>query len=106
MSVTASAARSRLVRHVNSGTVLSVFWESDVLTVTDLMEATGLTRVTVHAVCSDLIRMGWVRECEPQRTPAGQPGRPSKQFQLNERAAYVLGIDMGDTSTTALLADL
>jgi predicted NBD/HSP70 family sugar kinase len=50
--------------------------------------------------------MGWVRERETQRPTSGQPGRPSKLFQLNDRAAYVLGIDMGDTSTTALVADL
>jgi predicted NBD/HSP70 family sugar kinase len=101
-----STAQSQLVRHVNSRTVLDVFWESDVLTVTDLMAATGLTRVTVHAVCNDLVRMGWVGEREIRRAASGQPGRPSKQFQLNHQAAYVLGIDMGDTSTTALLADL
>jgi predicted NBD/HSP70 family sugar kinase len=104
--VTVSTAQSQLVRQVNSRSVLDVLWESDVLTVTDLMTATGLTRVTLHAVCNDLVRMGWVRELEIRRPAGGQPGRPSKQFQLNRRAGYVLGIDMGDTSTTALLADL
>lgn len=103
--VATSVAGSQLVRHVNSGTVLNVFWESDVLTVNDIMAATGLTRVTVHAVCNDLVRMGWVQECDAQRAE-GQPGRPSKQFRFNDRAAYVLGVDMGDTSTTALLADM
>src|SRR5579875_2725311 len=106
MPVTTTTAGSQLVRQVNNSTVLDVFWESDVLTVTDLMAATGLTRVTVHAVCNDLVRMGWVRECETQRPSAGQPGRPSKQFRLDHRAAAVLGVDMGDTSTTALLADM
>jgi predicted NBD/HSP70 family sugar kinase len=97
---------SQLVRQVNNSAVLEVFWESDVLTVNDIMATTGLTRVTVHAVCNDLVRMGWVREREAQRPQNGQPGRPSKQFQLNHRAAAVLGVDMGDTSTTALLADM
>lgn len=106
MPVTTSVAGSQLVRQVNNSTVLDVLWESDVLTVTDLMAATGLTRVTVHAVCNDLVRMGWVRECEAQRPQSGQPGRPSKQFRLNHQAAAVLGIDIGDTSTTALLADM
>jgi predicted NBD/HSP70 family sugar kinase len=104
--MTTSTPGSQLVRQVNNATVLRVFWESDVLTVNDIMAATGLTRVTVHAVCNDLIRMGWVSECEVQRPAGGQPGRPSKQFRLNHRAAAVLGIDMGDTSTTALLADM
>src|SRR5262245_62150515 len=106
MPVAASVAGSQLVRHVNSGTVLDVFWESDVLTVNDIMAVTGLTRVTVHAVCNDLVRMGRVREGEAQRPQGGQPGRPSKQFRLDHRAAAVLGVDIGDTSTTALLADM
>ena len=60
----------------------------------------------MHAVCNDLIRLGWVRELEAKREPGSQLGRPSRWFEFNERAGYVLGVDIGAHSSTLLLADL
>ena len=95
-----------LARQVNIASVFTEFWVADVLSVSDLMEATGLTRATVHAVCGDLVRLGWVRTLKAQRESGTEIGRPAKRFTLNERAGYVLGIDMGDTSINATLTDL
>ena len=96
-----------LIRRVNLGKVLSVMSGSDhAVTGTDVMAATGLTRATVHAVCNDLIRLGWVRELEAKRETGNQLGRPSRWFEFNERAGYVLGVDIGAHSSTLLLADL
>src|SRR6478736_134127 len=101
-----------LIRRVNLGKVLAVLSAADgPLTGTDLISVTSLTRATVHAVCNDLIRLGWVRELESRRGSAGQEtssamGRPSRWFEFNERAGYVLGVDIGAHSSTLLLADL
>ncbi len=96
-----------LIRRVNLGKVLSVLATSDdAVTGTDLMAGTGLTRATVHAVCNDLIRLGWVRELPARRESGNQLGRPSRWFRFNERAGYVLGVDIGAHSSTLLLADL
>jgi predicted NBD/HSP70 family sugar kinase len=101
-----------LIRRVNLGKVLAVLSAADgPLTGTDLISVTGLTRATVHAVCNDLIRLGWVRELESRRGSAGQEtssamGRPSRWFAFNERAGFVLGVDIGAHSSTLLLADL
>jgi predicted NBD/HSP70 family sugar kinase len=105
MAGTPAAATPPLLRRVNAGKLLEVLSKTGVMTGTALIEATGLTRATVHAVCNDLISMGWVVELDPGRddTPVG---RPSRRFEFNSRAGYVLGIDIGAAKTTVLLADL
>jgi len=101
------AATPPLIRRVNLGKVLAVLSAADgPLTGSDLLAATGLTRATVHAVCNDLIRLGWVRELAARRESGSQLGRPSRWFEFNERAGYVLGVDIGAHSSTLLLADL
>ncbi|WP_328995412.1 ROK family protein [Kribbella sp. NBC_01245] len=95
-----------LLRRVNAGKVLSVLSAGGVQTGSDLIESTGLTRATVHAVCNDLIAMGWVRELGTGREAGTSTGRPSRRFEFNSRAGYVLGIDMGAGKTTVLVADL
>ena len=104
---TSSEITQPLIRRVNLGKVLSaVSGADDPVTGTDVMAATGLTRATVHAVCNDLIRLGWVRELPARRESGNQLGRPSRWFEFNERAGYVLGVDIGPHSSTLLLADL
>lgn len=101
------AARPHLVRRVNAATVLSVLARSEVMTASDLMDETGLTRATVHAVCNDLVEMGWVAEVDPSRESNGhQAGRPSRRLRFDERAGYVLGVGMGAGRATLALADL
>jgi predicted NBD/HSP70 family sugar kinase len=92
-----------MLRRVNAGKVLGVLTRARVMTGTGLIEATGLTRATVHAVCNDLISMGWVVELDPGRTSVG---RPSRRFEFNSHAGYVLGIDIGAARTTVLVSDL
>ncbi|MFI5708645.1 ROK family protein [Kribbella sp. NPDC051620] len=102
-----AAATPPLLRRVNAGKLLGVLSTAGVMTGTGLIEATGLTRATVHAVCNDLIAMGWVVELDPGHDAPGTPvGRPSRRFEFNSHAGYVLGIDVGAAKTTVLLSDL
>jgi predicted NBD/HSP70 family sugar kinase len=94
-----------MLRRVNAGKLLGVLSKAGVMTGTGLIEATGLTRATVHAVCNDLISMGWVIEHDPGRDDTAV-GRPSRRFEFNSRAGYVLGIDIGAGKTTVLVTDL
>jgi predicted NBD/HSP70 family sugar kinase len=104
---TTPAATPPLLRRVNASKLLGVLSTAGVMTGTGLIEATGLTRATVHAVCNDLIAMGWVVELDPGHDAPGTPiGRPSRRFEFNSQAGYVLGIDVGAAKTTVLLADL
>jgi predicted NBD/HSP70 family sugar kinase len=94
-----------MLRRVNAGKLLSVLSNAGVMTGTGLIEATGMTRATVHAVCNDLISMGWVVELNAGRHDTSV-GRPSRRFVFNSRAGYVLGLDIGAAKTTVLLTDL
>ena len=105
MELTANTPQQ--LRHTNMSAVLAVMRRSAAVTGTDLIEATGLARATVIAVCDDLIHAGWVRELPAQRPVSGvQKGRPARVFEFDARAGVVLGIDFGVTKTTALVADL
>lgn len=101
----ATASTPQHLRHTNMGAVLAVMRRSTAVTGTDLIEATGLARATVIAVCDDLINAGWVRELPAQRT-AIQKGRPARVFEFDARAGVVVGLDFGVAKATALVADL
>jgi predicted NBD/HSP70 family sugar kinase/predicted transcriptional regulator len=102
-----TASTPQLLRRVNAEAVLDFLRTTGTVTVSELIEATGLTRATVISVCEDLEKRGWVREVENQRDFGGyQKGRPARRFELNERAGCVLGIDVGPAKTTVVAADL
>lgn len=84
--------------------VLEVMRGAGTVTVTELMEATGLVRTTVIAVCDDLLGMGWIEEAEG--AAGAQVGRPARRFRFHDRAGFVVGVDVGEAKTTAVVADL
>ena len=59
---------SRHLRDASARLVLDHLWDVDEVTGSALIEATGLSRATVHDVCDELIEHGWVTELESQRT--------------------------------------
>ncbi len=77
------------------------------LTAGEIMDATGLSRPTVHAACEELIRLGWALEREGQR-PGDEPrtGRPARVYEFRARAGYALGVDLGVHTVSALVTDL
>jgi predicted NBD/HSP70 family sugar kinase len=100
-------ATPQLLRRVSAGAVLDFMRSAGAVTVTEVMEATGLTRATGIAVCEDLKDRGWIRELENQRIVGGyQKGRPARRFELNERAGFVLGADIGYSKVTVVVSDL
>jgi len=102
-----TAATPQLLRRVSAGAVLDFMRASGAVTVTDVIQATGLTRATAISVCEDLMQRGWITELENQRAFGGyQKGRPARRFELNERAGYVLGMDIGFSKATVVVSDL
>ena len=101
----ASASTPQLLRRTNLRAVVEVLRSVPSATGTDLIEATGLTRATVIAVCEDLMARGWAREA-PSPRAGGQKGRTARRFQFNETAGYVLGLDVGIATVRVLVADL
>jgi predicted NBD/HSP70 family sugar kinase len=102
-----TAATPQLLRRVSAGAVLDFMRASGAVTVTEVIQATGLTRATAISVCEDLMQRGWITELENQRAFGGyQKGRPARRFELNERAGYVLGMDVGFSKATVVVSDL
>src|SRR5215216_1432215 len=101
-----STPTSLLLRRMTASAVLDALRSGGPMTGSDLIDATGLARPTVHVVCNDLIRLGWIRETESRR-PAGDSrrGRPPRCYEFQSRAGFVLGIDATDR-VTVRLADL
>lgn len=102
-----TAATPQLLRRVSSGAVLGYMRASAAVTVTEIMAATGLTRATAISVCDELVQRGWLRELENQRAHGDyRKGRPARRFELDEQAGCVLGMDVGISKATVVVADL
>ncbi|HXQ57524.1 MAG TPA: ROK family protein, partial [Actinomycetes bacterium] len=91
---------------MTASAVLDALRAGGPMTGSDLIDATGLARPTVHVVCNDLIRLGWIRETE-RRRPQGDSrrGRPARCYEFQRRAGLVLGVDATDR-VSVRLADL
>lgn len=101
------SATAPLIRRMNGLSVLNALREHGPLTTSAVMDHTGLSRASVHALCSELIERGWARELDatPASTSTGL-GRPSRTYDFAADAGYVLGVDLGVGTVTVLLADL
>jgi predicted NBD/HSP70 family sugar kinase len=97
---------SLMLRRMTASAVLDALRAGGPMTGSDLIDATGLARPTVHVVCNDLIRLGWIRETE-RRRPQGDSrrGRPARCYEFQSRAGLVLGVDATDR-VSVRLADL
>src|SRR5687767_1105535 len=96
MSSVNSTPGPQLLRRASASAVLDFIRASRAVTVTEVMQATGLARATALSVCEELVERGWVRELENQRAFGEyQKGRPGRRFELNESAGFVLGVDVG-----------
>ncbi|TLM74624.1 ROK family protein [Pseudarthrobacter sp. NamB4] len=105
--ITQTAPSTQLVRRVNASAMLKAMRGAGIVTGTDLMAATGLSRATVISICDELVRLGWLRELENQRVAEGYlKGRPARRFVFDDGAATVLGIDIGANKITAIVADM
>ncbi|QKW07535.1 ROK family transcriptional regulator [Streptomyces sp. NA04227] len=78
---------------------------TDTVRVTDLAEATGLTRPTVRQAVGDLMARDWLVPAAPDAT-ARNVGRPAARYTFHSRRRPVLGLDIGPHRVTASVADL
>jgi predicted NBD/HSP70 family sugar kinase len=93
------------MRARNAGLLLDLFWarSGEVVTASDLIESTGLTRTTVLDICRDLERRRWIAGAQPARTALG---RQALGFTFNRSRSLVVGADVGHRSVRAVVADL
>ncbi|GIG23514.1 transcriptional regulator [Cellulomonas chitinilytica] len=95
---------SRQLRDVSTRLVLDHVWDAGEVTGSALIEATGLSRATVHDVCDELIAQGWLVELDSVRE--GEKGRPARRYAFDARAGVVVGVDAGQHRVSATVTDL
>ncbi|SFN39936.1 ROK family transcriptional regulator [Mycetocola miduiensis] len=94
------------IRHANALTCIHVFRASEEpLTISDLVQRTGLSRPTIDAVINELEEGGTLTEV-PAGSSRANGGRPARRFQFQSLNALVAGIDSGPSNVTVMLADL
>ena len=88
--------------------MLSYAWQVSVFTASDAMAATGFTRSTVISLCDELVDRGWLTELANARSAgdAYSKGRPARRYALRTDAAVIVGVDAGQNTITASVADL
>ena len=90
------------LRRINERVVLEAMSVGTSYRVTELMHATGLTRVTVTDVLRQLQEKGWVAA----QASSGGRGRPAQVFGRVVPAGVVGGLDLGAHEVAASIADL
>lgn len=96
--------RSETVRRSNLSAIVRQLHERGLLSRSDLVAATGLTRSAIRGLVGELAGAGLVTETEAVRL--GTPGRPSPLVRLNPDAAVVLGIEILVDSIAAAIVGL
>ncbi|POH56887.1 hypothetical protein CVS28_18310 [Arthrobacter glacialis] len=94
------------MRAINARAIFQVLrrdaWEP---TLTDLKEATGLSRPTLEAGLAELAAKGWVAELSPVEKPL-HSGRPARRYRFLAESGCVAGIDVGPNKVDLHVADL
>lgn len=101
------ASSPQLLRRANRQALLQHALAVGSFTAADAMAATGLTRATVLGVCGELEQAGWLHEVSGGREDgAVQRGRPARHYALHARSAVLVGVDAGQHTLGARVADL
>ncbi|MFW6204134.1 MAG: ROK family transcriptional regulator, partial [Actinomycetota bacterium] len=94
-----------LLREINAVATLRALHDGEPMTLTKIVDATGLARKTAEAAVERLVSDGLAVELPPSPEDRSV-GRPARSFQFRAEAGYVLGMDIGVHTVSALLADL
>ena len=92
------------VRLRNLWRVLENIREAGTTSRVAIADQTGLTATTVHRLTDDLRRRRLVTQ--EAATPRSGIGRPATMFRFNGQIGHVVGIDVGNETTRAVVADL
>lgn len=99
------AADLRFMREVNATAVLQHLRHQVRMSVSELAEATGLSRQAVTRSLAELQDAGLIEYLAPER-PARRSGRPAQLVQFRARAGYVIGAFIDPHQIRLGLADL
>ena len=93
----------RLVQKINRSLVLNLIKDKGPISRADISKITKLTRSTVSNIVDYLIRKDLIKEIG--LTSSGV-GRKAILLELNSKAYYLIGVDLGTLHTTIVITDL
>jgi predicted NBD/HSP70 family sugar kinase len=91
------------MRAMNSSILLKLIWRDREISRADISRLTGMSRSTVSAIVSDLMRRGLVSECGIGHSNGGR--RPVI-LAFNEGAFSILGLELGASLIAAAVTNL
>ncbi len=92
------------LRRANAWSVLQAVRGGGIVSRAEIGERTGLTAMSVHRLVAELRRHRLL--VSAGLSSAGAIGRPSSLFRFNASIGHVIGLDIGNETTRAALADL
>ena len=98
-------ATSAALRQINQARILSTLRKGSWSRVA-LAEHLGVNRSTATVIVNALLEQGLVREIDPVPHPQGATGRPRVGIALKGTGAYFGGLELGNQTLTAVVADL
>ncbi|MFF0447702.1 ROK family transcriptional regulator [Streptomyces sp. NPDC004609] len=100
---TFAKADPSMVRAINQRSVIDAIQHHGVLSRSQVSRVVGLSKPTVSQVFTDLVSAGLIREAGSTQ---GNQGPKAVLYEVNNEAAWVVGIDVGRRWVRAALADL
>lgn len=92
-----------LIRDMNSTLVLETILHSNAISRANIAKKLGLTKATISAIVTDLIEKHLVIEIGSDDTLYG---RKPILLTFNQKAGYIISIDLGEKNCCAILTDL
>lgn len=94
-----------LLRRINAATTARLLYDCGPLTLTQVVDRTGLSRRTVESVLEKLDGDGLVQRLAPEAS-AGAVGRPARTYRFRTEAGVVAGLQVSRAEVRATLTDL
>jgi len=91
------------IRAQHNRLILNLLWKEREISRAELARRTSLSRSTVSAIISDLLGTGLVRET---RAGISTGGRRPIILRFQDDASFIIGIELGATHISCVLADL
>lgn len=88
----------------NRSLVLQTLYKQGAQSRADISRETGLTRVTISDLVSDLISDGFIIELGPRE--AARPGKPATMIDIDRAAFQIIGVDLSDQTMRGAVLDL
>lgn len=91
------------IRAQHNRLILNLLWREREISRAELARRTGLSRSTVSAIVSELLSTGLVEETH---TGVSSGGRRPIMLEFQDRASFIVGIELGATHVSCVLTDL